>query len=211
MSGASKWLAQSHTLFFSWSGYSYIGLSFCWPSFMTWSPLFPSISTFSVFCSNWLFWWSSSWMYAWFHENPLPCCLGWHCLPCPRFQCGRPAYFDVSVHCTTQPSYISSISPCAGVAVAAGRWTRTRNIKMLWRRQGVFIPLMVETSGVWSPFALRMLQTIVNCTTTRCGTFTKLARSHFLEQFSPCLCEPRTSQLYISVCDDCICYVCVIS
>ena len=37
----------------------------------------------------------------------------------PDFQHGCPAYFDVSVHSTTQPSHIS-FSSCAGVAAAAG-------------------------------------------------------------------------------------------
>jgi len=38
----------------------------------------------------------------------------------PDFQYGHPAYFDLSVLGTTQPSYISSSSSCAGVAAAAG-------------------------------------------------------------------------------------------
>ena len=38
----------------------------------------------------------------------------------PDFQHGRPAYFDVSVRSTTQPSHISFSSSCAGVAAAAG-------------------------------------------------------------------------------------------
>ena len=37
----------------------------------------------------------------------------------PDFQHGRPAYFDVSVRSTTQPSHIS-FSSCGGVAAAAG-------------------------------------------------------------------------------------------
>ena len=37
----------------------------------------------------------------------------------PDFQHGHPAYFDVSVRSTTQPSHIS-FSSCAGVAAAAG-------------------------------------------------------------------------------------------
>ena len=36
------------------------------------------------------------------------------------FQYGLPAYFDLSVRSTTQPSYISSSSSCAGVAAAVG-------------------------------------------------------------------------------------------
>ena len=38
----------------------------------------------------------------------------------PNFQHGCPAYFDVSIRCTTQPAFISSCALCAGVAAAAG-------------------------------------------------------------------------------------------
>jgi len=38
----------------------------------------------------------------------------------PDFQFGHPAYFNVSVCSTTQPSHISLSSSCAGVAAAAG-------------------------------------------------------------------------------------------
>ena len=38
----------------------------------------------------------------------------------PDFTLGRPAYFDLSVRCTTQPSFISAAASKAGVAAAAG-------------------------------------------------------------------------------------------
>jgi len=41
-----------------------------------------------------------------------------------------------------------------------------------------------RTFGVWPPFALRMLQTIADCTTAHSGTSTKLSRSQFLQQLS---------------------------
>ena len=37
----------------------------------------------------------------------------------PDFSLGRPAYFDLSVRCTTQPAFISSAASQAGVAAAA--------------------------------------------------------------------------------------------
>ena len=45
----------------------------------------------------------------------------------PDFQNGRPAYFDVSVRSTTQPSHISSSASCAGVAAAAGEVAKDAN------------------------------------------------------------------------------------
>ena len=50
-----------------------------------------------------------------------------------------------------------------------------------------FIPLVVESFGVWTPFALKTLQTIVDRTTTRSGVPTKLARKNLLEQLSVAL------------------------
>ena len=38
----------------------------------------------------------------------------------PDFTLGRPAYFDLSVRYTTQPSFISAAASKAGVAAAAG-------------------------------------------------------------------------------------------
>ena len=37
----------------------------------------------------------------------------------PDFTLGRPAYFDLSVRCATQPSFISAAASKAGVAAAA--------------------------------------------------------------------------------------------
>ena len=77
---------------------------------------------------------------------------------------------------------ISSASTCAGITAAAGKYQRHQDAV---EETGCdFIPLVVETFGVWSPFALRMLQTIADHTTARSGTSTKLARSHFLQQLS---------------------------
>jgi len=103
----------------------------------------------------------------------------------PDFQFGRPAYFDVSVRSTTQSSYISSSSCCAGVAAAAGEVAKDLKHQDLVEEAGCdFVPLVVETFGVWSPFALRTLHIIADRTTARSGVSTKLARKHFLQQLS---------------------------
>jgi len=59
----------------------------------------------------------------------------------PDFQCGCPAYFDLSVRNTTQPSYISSASSCAGVAAAAGELAKDQRHQDAVRRQGVTLSL----------------------------------------------------------------------
>ena len=74
-------------------------------------------------------------------------------------QCGCPAFFDLSVHSTTQPSFISCTSTCAGVAAAAGELAKDIRHQDAVEETGCdFIPLVVETFGVWSPFALRTLR-----------------------------------------------------
>jgi len=108
----------------------------------------------------------------------------------PDFQFGHPAYFDVSVSSTTQLSHISSSSCCAGVAAAAAAAAAEEVAKDL-KHQAVVeevgcdsIPLVVETFGVWSPFALHTFRNIADCTTARSGLSTKLARKHLLQQLS---------------------------
>ena len=46
------------------------------------------------------------------------------------------------------------------------------------------VPLVVETFGFWSPFALQTLRTIAERTTARSGASTKQARKHLLQQLS---------------------------
>jgi len=47
-----------------------------------------------------------------------------------------------------------------------------------------FIPLVVESFGVWIPFALKMLHLIPDRTTPRSGVPRKLARKNLLQQLS---------------------------
>ena len=72
----------------------------------------------------------------------------------PNYPHGRPAYFDVSVRSTTQPTHISSSASCAGVAAAAGEMDKdAKHLAMVEKAGGDFIPL-VEFFGIWTPFAL---------------------------------------------------------
>ena len=98
----------------------------------------------------------------------------------PDFWHGCLAYFDVSVHSTTQSSQISSSSSCAGVAAAAGELAKDRHQDAVEEAGFDFVPLVVETFGVWSPFALQTLRTIAECTTARSGASTKQAHKYFV-------------------------------
>ena len=103
----------------------------------------------------------------------------------PDFQYVRPAFFDLSVCSSTQPSYISSASTCAGVAAAAGELAKDLRHQDAVEETGCeFIPLVVETFGVWSLFTLRTLRTIADHFTATSGASAKLARKHLLQQLS---------------------------
>ena len=158
-------------------------------------------------------WGPPSWMLSWPHENSSLWCFRWYCLSYslsqshsrvlkeqyvfyndnsrlgdvyhPDFQFGRVAYFDESVCSTTQPSYISSSSCCAGVAAAASEVAKDLKHQDLVKEAGCdFVPFVMETFRVWSPFALCTLHTIADHTTARSGVFTKAARKHLLQQLS---------------------------
>ena len=103
----------------------------------------------------------------------------------PDFQHGRPAYFDVSICCTTQLAFISSCASCAGVAAAAGEVAKDeKHLAAVEKVGSDFIPLVVETFGVWTPFALKTLQNIADRTTPRSGVPRKVARKNLLQQLS---------------------------
>ena len=77
------------------------------------------------------------------------------------FHHGRLAYFDVSIHCTTQPAFISFCASCAGVTAAAGEIAKDeKHLAAVEKVGSDFIPLVVETFGVWTPFALKTLQNV---------------------------------------------------
>ena len=85
----------------------------------------------------------------------------------PDFKDGRSAFFDISVCSITQPSFISSSASCAGVAAVAGEVSKDeKHLAAVEKVGSDFIPLVVETFGVWTPFALKTLFFIADRT---CG------------------------------------------
>ena len=63
----------------------------------------------------------------------------------PDFQYGRSVYFDVSIHSTTQPAFISSSASCAGVAAAGKIAKDEKHLEAVEKVGSDFIPLVVET------------------------------------------------------------------
>ena len=84
----------------------------------------------------------------------------------PDFTLGRPAYFDLSVRYTTQPSFISAAASKAGVAAAAGEEAKDDHyLETVNNHGGEFFPLVCESFGVWTSFALSTLSMIADRTT----------------------------------------------
>ena len=105
--------------------------------------------------------------------------------PTADISLGCPAYFDLTVRCTAQPAFISSAASQAGVAAAAGEEAKdNRYLESVTNDGGDFIPLVCESFGVWSPFALSTLFTIADHTTVKNGLSRKLARRQMLQRLS---------------------------
>jgi len=74
------------------------------------------------------------------------------------------------------------------VAAAAGELAKDEKHLAAVEKVGAdFIPLVVETFGVWTPFALRTLNIIANRSTPRSGVPPRLARKNLLQQLSVAL------------------------
>ena len=88
-----------------------------------------------------------------------------------------------------QDSLLSQSAVTAGVCrIAGARWRRNaRHEEAVFGAGGIFIPLAVETLGLWSPASLSVLRDIALRTTTRSGAGIALACCHFIEQLSVCL------------------------
>ena len=63
---------------------------------------------------------------------------------------------------------------------------------------GIFIPLAVETLGLWPPASLRTLREIAVRITNRSDASTALACCHFIEQLSTCLWRHNSHNYYVS-------------
>ena len=69
----------------------------------------------------------------------------------PDFQFGKPAYFDVSVCHPLQDSLICLSAATAGVAAGRGEADKdSHHEASVWAAGGIFIPLVVESLGLWS-------------------------------------------------------------
>ena len=72
-----------------------------------------------------------------------------------------------------------------GIAAAARELTKDERRRDFVEDAGCdFIPLVMETFGVWSPFVLQVIYSIADHTTARSGASTRVARKNLLQQLS---------------------------
>lgn len=94
----------------------------------------------------------------------------------PDFSEGKPTFFDISVRSSLQASSISQSSCNAGVAGSRGEMAKDEKHRQLVEDNGgIFIPLVVESFGLWTPFAKKILRSIAARTTIRNGLEEKTA------------------------------------
>ena len=106
----------------------------------------------------------------------------------PDFLYGKPAYFDVTVRNSLQGSLLSQSAVTAGVAASRGEVEKdAHHEEAVLGAGGIFIPLAVESLGLWSPASLKILRDIAVRATNRSGVSAAVACHHFIEQLSICL------------------------
>ena len=111
----------------------------------------------------------------------------------PDFVYGNPAYFDVTVRCPLQESLLGRSAVSAGVAAAKGEEDKDAHHDELVQAAGdVFVPLVVESLGLWSAASHPILQDIALTTIARSGISRGLAYCHLLEQLAVCLWHHNT-------------------
>ena len=115
----------------------------------------------------------------------------------PDFLEGRPAFFDVSVRNSLQPSYVSKAAIKPGAAAEAGEIEKDeKHERAVTQAGGHFYPLIVETLGHWSPSSLETLKTIASKASSMNHIPFSQAYSNLMEQLSVRLWQYNAKLLY---------------
>ena len=86
----------------------------------------------------------------------------------PDFLFGKPAYFDVTMRNPLQDSLLSQSAVTAGVAASRGEMEKdAHHEEAVLGAGGIFIPLAVESLGLWSPASSKLLRDIAVRATNR--------------------------------------------
>ena len=90
----------------------------------------------------------------------------------------------------------ASVRATAGVAAGCGEVDKDSHHEASVRAAGgIFVPLVVESLGLWSPNSLAILRVIALCATSKSGASTALAFCYFIEQLSMCLWRYNSQML----------------
>lgn len=106
---------------------------------------------------------------------------------------------------TTQAGIINRASTSAGAAASEGESTKDEKYEALVERAGAtFVPLVVETFGVWTPFAKRILKSIAARSIIKNGLPQSIAYKNLIEQLSIKLYSYNTKMIlsYLQVTQD---------
>ena len=99
----------------------------------------------------------------------------------PDFSDGHPTYFDPLVQHTLQPNTINEASRTAGIAAAEGETIKDdKYAETVARSKAVFVPLIVETLKVWTPFARSTLRSIASRATIKNGLSKHMAYKNLI-------------------------------
>ena len=98
---------------------------------------------------------------------------------------GGPTFFDVSICSSLQPGNITNAVYNAGAAAAAGEALKDeKHQTSVEASGGSFIPLVVESLGVWTPFAKKSLKSIATRSSLGRGLSVLQAYNLLLQQLS---------------------------
>ena len=103
----------------------------------------------------------------------------------PDFLDSCPTFFNISVRNSLQPNHLNEASTSAGVAAASGEAEKdAKHHPSVEQVGGRFVPLMVESLGLWSPYARYMLRSIASRSTFKNDLSSSAAQKNPLEQLS---------------------------
>lgn len=103
----------------------------------------------------------------------------------PSFVDGRPTFFDISVTTTLRPGNLNRALVTAGVAAVETEMKKDAKYENHVRNHGGrFVPLVVESLGLWSTFATSVLHTIAERSTLKNGLTTAIAFANLMQQLS---------------------------
>ena len=103
----------------------------------------------------------------------------------PDFERGLPAYFDLSVRSSLQPSFLTQAASHPGAASEAGEMEKDERHHINVSSTGsIFHPLVVETLGLWTASSLQVLKITARRASFKHNVSISQSVCHFHQQLS---------------------------